>query len=146
MPLAEPECAGVDACLRRYGPGSTWPCGTPCHCAIQEAGWRLCRQIVLYSAVVIVTIAAIVVLVALELRQSALDTGRANAANLSAAFEEQVRRVLDSLSGAMERTKHRIETDGAAFDLSESGRAGRPSLPASLSPWPSPDRTASSAR
>ena len=84
---------------------------------IQEAGCRLCRRIVLYSALVIVTIAAIVALVALELRQSALNTGRANAANLSAAFEEQVRRALDSLSGAMERTKQGIEAEGGAFDL-----------------------------
>ena len=117
MPLAGTECAGVDTCLRRYGPNSVWPCGIPCHCVIQEAGCRLCRRIVLYSALVIVTIAAIVALVALELRQSALNTGRANAANLSAAFEEQVRRALDSLSGAMERTKQGIEAEGGAFDL-----------------------------
>ena len=119
MPLAGPECAGLDACLRRYGPSSAWPRGAPCHRVIQEAGRRLCRRIVLYSALVIVTIAAIAALAALELRQSALNTGRANAASLSAAFEEQVRRVLDSLSGAMERTKQRIETDDAAFDLPE---------------------------
>jgi signal transduction histidine kinase len=119
MPPAGTQCAGLDECLRRYGPSTVWPCGIPCHCEIQQAGHRLCRRIVLYSALVIVTIAAIVALVALELRQSALDTGRANAANLSAAFEEQVRRVLDSLSGAMERTERRIEADGAAFDLSQ---------------------------
>ena len=119
MPLAGTKCAGVDACLRRYGPDSVWPCGIPCHGVIQEAGCRLCRRIVLYSALVIVTIAAIVALVALELRQSALDTGRANAANLSAAFEEQVRRVFDSLGGAMAHTKQHIETEGTGFDLSE---------------------------
>ncbi len=111
------RCTGTDGCFRLYGSSGEWPCGIPCDGVIQEAGCRLCKRIVLYSALVIVTIAGIVALVALELRQSALDTGRANAANLSAAFEEQVRRVLDSVSGAMERVKQRVETEGDSYDI-----------------------------
>ncbi len=117
MPQTRAGCTGTDGCFRLYGSSGEWPCGIPCDRVIQEAGCRLCKRIVLYSALVIVTIAGIVALVALELRQSALDTGRANAANLSAAFEEQVRRVLDSVSGAMVRVKHRIETEGRGYDL-----------------------------
>src|SRR5262249_41332342 len=40
----------------------------------------------------------------------------------TAAFEEQVRRVLDNVSGAMELLKRQIEKDGASFDLAEWSR------------------------
>ena len=80
---------------------------------------RLCRHIILYSALVIVAIANIVALVAFQLRQSAMDASRANAANFSAAFEAQVERVMDSVAGRMERVKRHIETEGEKFDVSE---------------------------
>lgn len=131
MPHAAADnCIGTAECLRRYARSNVWCCGIPCDRVIQEAGSRLCRRIVFYSTMVIVAIAAIVGLVALQLRQSALYTGHAAAANLSAAFGDQVRRVLDSVSGAMERIKQRVE-DGGSFDLAQWTRlapelAGQP--------------------
>jgi signal transduction histidine kinase len=119
MPQADANCIGVAECLRRNGRANVWACDIPCEGVIQEAGARLCRRIVFYSAMVIVAIAAIVGLVALQLRQSAVYTGRASASNLSAGFEEQVRRVLDSVSGAMERIKQRVEAEGDRFDLKQ---------------------------
>ena len=110
------RCGGTGECPRGKGKP---PCGAHCACAIQKAGCRLCRHIVLYSALVIVAIANIVALVAFQLRQSALDAGRANAANFSAAFEEQAERVLDSVAARMERVKRHIETDGDKFDVSQ---------------------------
>ncbi len=119
MPHSTLKCARTGECVHRSGKNGASPCGPHCTCAIQRSGCLLCRSIVAYTGLVIVAIATIVTLVALQLRQSALDTGRANAANLSAAFEEQVRRVLDSVSGAMERTKQHIEAEGNGFDLSQ---------------------------
>jgi two-component system, cell cycle sensor histidine kinase PleC len=116
---ATANCIGTGECLRRYGSANAWSCETPCNAAIQEAGDRLCRRIVFYSAMAIIAIAAIVGLVALQLRQNALNTAWSNAANLSAAFEEQVHRVLDSVSGAMERIKQSAEAQGSHFDIAE---------------------------
>jgi signal transduction histidine kinase len=113
------KCGGTGECPRGRGKP---PCGVHCACAIQKAGCRLCRHIILYSALVIVAIANIVALVAFQLRQSALDAGRANAANFSAAFEEQAERMLDSVAGRMERLKRHIETEGDSFDLSQWAR------------------------
>ncbi len=114
------KCSGTGECPRGRGQP---PCGVHCACAIQKAGCRLCRHIILYSALVIVAIANIVALVAFQLRQSALDAGRANAANFSAAFEEQAHSALDGIAGAMEHIKQRIETEGDSFNLPQWTRA-----------------------
>jgi two-component system, cell cycle sensor histidine kinase PleC len=50
---------------------------------------------------------------------AALDHAQIEAANLSAGFEEQIRGTLNSLRGAMELLKHRIEAEGATFDLAD---------------------------
>jgi signal transduction histidine kinase len=46
-----------------------------------------------------------------------LEQARAEVANLSAGFEEQVRGTLNGVAGAMEFLKARIEAEGPAFDL-----------------------------
>ena len=106
------KCPGTGECLRRDGRSGKSPCGIHCTCAIKRAACRLCRSILAYSALVIVAIMTIVALIAMQLRQSALDAGRASAANYSAAFGEQAQRALDSVAGAMERVKQRIEAEG----------------------------------
>ncbi len=113
------KCPGTGECLRRDGRSGKSPCGIHCTCAIKRAACRLCRSILAYSALVIVAIMTIVALIAMQLRQSALDAGRASAANYSAAFGEQAQRALDSVAGAMERVKQRIEAEGDKFDLSQ---------------------------
>ncbi|MGO9486103.1 MAG: ATP-binding protein [Rhodomicrobium sp.] len=113
------KCPPTGECLRRDGRSGESPCGIHCTCAIKRAACRLCRSILAYSALVIVAIMTIVALIAMQLRQSALDEGRASAANYSAAFGEQAQRALDSVAGAMERVKQRIEADGDRFDLSQ---------------------------
>ena len=86
---------------------------------IRRAGFVLKCRIAGFSALIVVVIAALVAMVVIEQRNSALDRAQGNAANLSAAFEEQVRRVMDNLSGAMDVLRRQIEIDGTAFDLPE---------------------------
>jgi signal transduction histidine kinase len=84
---------------------------------LRRAGFRLkCRMAVL-CALIVAVIASLIALVILEQRKAALDRAQDSAANLSAALEEQVRRVMDNVSGAMDVLKRQIEGEGAGFDL-----------------------------
>jgi signal transduction histidine kinase len=85
--------------------------------AILQTGHELRRRIALFSAIIIVAMVALVALVIAEQRSAALERARADASNLSAAFEEQVRRVMDGVAGAMDLLKQRIEVEGSSFDL-----------------------------
>jgi len=87
--------------------------------AIRHAGFLLKRRIACYCALIVFAIGALVMTVVLEQRNSAVKRAQGNAANLSAAFEEQVRRVIDNVSGAMDLLTQRIQTEGPAFDLTE---------------------------
>ncbi len=86
---------------------------------ISEAGQRLKRRIFIFSSVIMLFICAVAAFLVADQRRSALENASAHSANLSAAFEEQVRRVMDGVSGAMELLKQRIEKEGPAFDLSK---------------------------
>ncbi len=86
---------------------------------ILTTGQTIERRILLFSTFIILFIGIAAVVLVAEQRQSALDRASAHSANLSAAFEEQVRRVMDSVSGATELIVRRIEKDGPDFDLSE---------------------------
>ncbi len=86
---------------------------------VLEAGQRLKRRIFTFSALISLFICAVAVILAGDQRQTALDRASAHSANLSAAFEEQVRRVMDGVAGAMELIKQRIEKEGPDFDLSQ---------------------------
>ena len=121
-------CTGVRERMRVNGsPGSF-----ACACAVKQAARKLYQRILAFSLVIVLAIATIVTPVALELRQAALERGKAGAANLSAAFEEQVRRVLDSVASAMELLKRRIEAAGdEGFDPSQWKKL-RPELAASI--------------
>ncbi len=87
-------------------------------------------RVAAFSAAIMVAICALVAEAVLKERDAALQQTRDEAANLSASFEEQVRGTLNGLAGAMEILKGRIETEGAAFDLS----AWKAKVPELLSP------------
>jgi len=93
--------------------------GDPSCDIILATGQTFKRRIFLFGAFIILFICSVAVILVADQRQSALDRASAHSANLSAAFEEQVRRVMDSVSGAMELIVRRIEKEGPDFDLSE---------------------------
>ncbi len=97
------------------------PCDADCAIAksICLSGRQLKRRIIAFCALIALAITALVGAVVVEQRRVAIQRAESDAANLSAAFEEQVRRVMDNVSGAMDLLRQRIETEGAAFDLSE---------------------------
>jgi signal transduction histidine kinase len=86
---------------------------------IRRSGYIAKCRIACCCALIVFAIAMLVITVALEQRQSALQRAGNDAANLSAAFEGQVRRVLNTVSGVMDHLTRRIESEGSAFDLSE---------------------------
>ncbi len=57
--------------------------------------------------------------VAIEQRESAAERAWNDTYNLSGAFEEQVRRGIDSVRGSMSLLKPRLANEGSAFDLVE---------------------------
>jgi signal transduction histidine kinase len=86
---------------------------------ILATGQLIKRRVISFSAFIILFICLVAVALVADQRQSALDRVSAHSANLSAAFEEQVRSIMDSVSGAMEVIVRRIEKEGPDFDLSE---------------------------
>ncbi len=91
----------------------------PCRDEVLEAGQKLKRRIIAFSTLISLFICVAAVILAGDQRQTALDRVSAHSANLSAAFEEQVRRVMDGVSGALELIKQRIEKEGPDFDLAQ---------------------------
>ncbi len=83
------------------------------------------RRIAAFSAAIMLAICALVADAVINERNAALDRARIEAANLSASFEEQVRRTLDAVSSATNALKRRIEAEGPAFNLDE-WRSGAP--------------------
>jgi two-component system, cell cycle sensor histidine kinase PleC len=86
---------------------------------ILETGRALKRRILAASALIVLLICVVAGLLIDDQRRSALERAATHSANLSAAFEEQVRRVMDSVSGAIDLITHRIEKEGPNFNLSE---------------------------
>lgn len=84
---------------------------------IRQSSRKLKRAIALFSS--IVTVGALLLLnwVIAEQRQSAVERAWNDTYNLSGAFEEQVRRVIDSVRGAMSLLKPGLAAEGADFDL-----------------------------
>src|SRR5215469_6551737 len=75
------------------------------------------RRIAAFGAAIMAAICVLVAEAVLREREAALEQAHAEAANLSAGFEEQVRGTLNGVAGAMEFLKARIEAEGPAFDL-----------------------------
>lgn len=86
---------------------------------IRRAGRVLKQRVAVFSVLIGMAISALAVTVVIDHRAAVLDRARDDAANLSAAFEEQVRLLLDNVNGAMDQVKARIEAEGNAFDLTK---------------------------
>jgi len=86
---------------------------------ILTTGQTIKHRIFVLSTFIILFIGIAAVALVAEQRQAALDRASGHSANLSAAFEEQVRRVMDSVSGAMELIVQRVEKEGPDFDLAQ---------------------------
>ena len=76
------ECTEARDCARTQEIPSN---GLACLCSIKKAACSLRQRILAYSLAVCLGIAFVVTMVALDLRQAALDRAQADAANLSAA-------------------------------------------------------------
>ncbi len=63
-------------------------------------------------------ICVLVAVVVWEQRHSDMERAHLQVSNLSAGFEEQVKATLNSAAGALSFLKHRIEVQGADFDIS----------------------------
>jgi signal transduction histidine kinase len=76
-------------------------------------------QIAIAVGAAIVTLAlwAVVVTSVRFAHESAFERARSNAANMSAAFTEEMSHRLDDISGAMDILSNRMRDDGASFDI-----------------------------
>ncbi|MEJ2117661.1 MAG: hypothetical protein P8Y36_07075, partial [Alphaproteobacteria bacterium] len=86
---------------------------------IRQAGHVLKVRVAVFNILISVAIIIFAVVVIIAQHNSALVRARNTAANLSAAFEEQVRLVMNNVDGAMELIKDRIEVEGDNFDLTQ---------------------------
>ncbi len=86
---------------------------------ILNAGRTLKRRILAFNSLIILFICFVAAYLIDDQRRSALERAAAHSANLSAAFEEQVRRAMDGVAGALELIEKRIEKEGPNFNLSE---------------------------
>jgi hypothetical protein len=80
---------------------------------------RLKRRIAVFCLAIMIATCAPVAEAIIRDRDAALDHAWIETANLSAGFEEQVRATLNSIKGAMEFLKRRIEAEGATFDFAD---------------------------
>jgi two-component system cell cycle sensor histidine kinase PleC len=85
----------------------------------RESARRLKRRIAVFCAAIMAAICVLVSEAVVRDRNAARHRARIEAANLSAGFEEQVRGTLNSIAGAMEFLKRRIEAEGKSFDLAD---------------------------
>ncbi len=92
---------------------------TPAERKILRSGKSLQRRIVLFSLIIVAATSILVAALISAQRNSALDRARFDAANLSAAFEEQVRQAINSASGAMDRLKGAVEARGLEAGLQD---------------------------
>jgi signal transduction histidine kinase len=74
-----------------------------------------CR-LLCFCALILCTIVVLVAVVITEQRHAVLARARSDAANLPAAFEEQIGRVLDNVAGLMNALGERTETQGYDFE------------------------------
>src|SRR5258706_10754396 len=85
----------------------------------RECARSLKRRIAVFCAAIMAAICVLVTAAVVRDRNAARHRAHIEAANLSAGFEEQVRGTLNSIAGAMEFLKRRIEADGKSFDLAD---------------------------
>jgi signal transduction histidine kinase len=99
--------------------------------AIRQAGAALKTRITCFGVVFALLLGVIITTVVVAQHDGAVQRARSDAANLSAAFQEQVRRVMDNVSGAMDILARRIAVDGTDFDLADWMQQQIPEISAS---------------
>ena len=86
---------------------------------IRSSGRDLKRAVALFASAIMLGTVVLLVSVVLHEREAAARRAWDDTYNLSGAFEEQVRRVIDSIQGSMSLLKPRLAAEGAGFDLVE---------------------------
>lgn len=86
---------------------------------IRSSGRDLKRAVALFASALMLGTVVLLVSVVLHEREAAAGRAWDDTYNLSGAFEEQVRRVIDSIRGSMSLLKPRLAAEGAGFDLVE---------------------------
>ena len=84
---------------------------------IRRSSRELKHAIVVFCSIIALGTVLLLTSVVIEQRESALEQARNDTYNLSGAFEEQVRRAIDSIRGSMSLLKTRLAAEGPAFDL-----------------------------
>jgi signal transduction histidine kinase len=84
---------------------------------IRTSGRDLKRAVALFASAIMLGTVVLLLSVVLHEREAAARRAWDDTYNLSGAFEEQVRRVIDSIRGSMSLLKPRLAAEGAAFDL-----------------------------
>jgi two-component system, NarL family, sensor histidine kinase BarA len=84
---------------------------------IRRSGRKLRVAISAFASIIVLGTVLLLASVAIEQKESAEDRAWNDAANLTGAFEEQIRRVMDSVRGAIALLKPRLAAEGAAFDF-----------------------------
>lgn len=84
---------------------------------IRRSGRKLKLAISAFASIIVLGTILLLASVATEQRESAENRAWNDVANLTGAFEEQIRRVMDSVRGAIALLKPRLAAEGAAFDF-----------------------------
>ncbi|MGO8952570.1 MAG: ATP-binding protein [Rhodomicrobium sp.] len=84
---------------------------------IRSSSRNLKQAIVAFCSIIALGTLLLLTSVVIEQRESAEERAWNDTFNLSGAFEEQVRRVIDSIRGSMSLLKTRLAAEGSAFDL-----------------------------
>jgi two-component system cell cycle sensor histidine kinase PleC len=82
-----------------------------------KSAQKLKRRIAVFCVAIMAAICGLVTEAVVRDRNAAVDHARIETANLSAGFEEQIRGTLNSIKGAMEFLKRRVQAEGPTFDL-----------------------------
>jgi two-component system, NarL family, sensor histidine kinase BarA len=86
---------------------------------IRRSGRQLRYAIAVFASITVLGTILLLASVANEQREAAEDRAWNDVSNLSGAFDEQIRRVLDSVRGAIAMLKPRLAAEGANFDFVE---------------------------
>ena len=86
---------------------------------ISHSGRKLQRSITVFSSIVAVGTLFLLASVAGQQREAAAERAWNDAGNLSGAFEEQIRRVMDSVKGAIALLKPRLAAEGVSFNFAD---------------------------
>ncbi len=89
---------------------------------IRRSGRKLKHAITALAAVVLLGMLLLLGSVSIEQRDASEERAWNDAANLSGAFEEQIGRVLDSVSGAISLLKPGLTANGATFSFNDLTR------------------------